>query len=456
VSHFKAISDFRKARLSAVSDLRGLPPIEVYQIGDVYFVRDGNHRVSVARQLEAPTIQAYVTEIRARVPLSPDVQPDELILKTEYAEFLECTRLDEHRQQADLTVTTPGRYPKIEEHIEVHRYYMGLDQGREISFQEAAVHWYDEVYVPVVAAIRTRGILRDFPERTETDLYLWVSEHRAALEEALGWEVETGSAAADLADRHSTRPRRVAARVGERLLDAVTPDGLESGPSPGQWRSERLASRRAERLFIDILVPVSGQEIGWRALNQALEVARREDGRLRGLYVVPSADHLESKAARSVKSAFEGICQDAGVTGTLIIEVGKVARKIAALARWTDLVVVNLAHPPGEQPVARLGSGFRSLLLRSSRPVLAVPSVRSPLQRGLLAYDGSPKADEALYIAAYLAGRWQIHLAVITVLEDKRITPDVAYKARAYLEAQGVQATYVEQSGPVAEAILGG
>lgn len=440
--------------MSAVTALGGLPPIDVYQIGDAYFVLDGNHRVSVARQLEAKSIQAWVTEIQTKVPLSPDVQPDELILKAEYAEFLERTRLDESRPQADLIVTAPGRYPKLLQHIEVHRYYMGLDLGREFSFQEAAGHWYDEVYTPVVQVIRARGILRDFPQRTETDLYLWVSEHRAALEKALGWEVETGSAAADLAARHSTRPRRVAARVSERILDVVTPDGLEAGPSPGQWRSERLASHRDERLFLDILVPVSGQEVGWRALNQALEVARREGGRLRGLYVVPSKEHLESEKARNVKLVFEGLCQDVGVAGKLSIEAGKVARKITALARWTDLIVVNLAYPPGEQPVARLSSGFRTLLLRSSRPVLAVPSVRSPLQRGLLAYDGSPKADEALYIAAYLAGRWQIHLAVITVLESRRVRSDVISRARAYLQAQGVQATYVERSGPVAEAIL--
>ncbi len=79
----------------ANADLTGLPPIEAYQIGEAYFVRDGNHRVSVARQLGAPTIQAYVTEIETRVPLTADVQPDDLILKAEYADFLEKTRLDE-------------------------------------------------------------------------------------------------------------------------------------------------------------------------------------------------------------------------------------------------------------------------------------------------------------------------------------------------------------------------
>ena len=149
--------------MSAVTGLGGLPPIEVYQIGDVYFVRDGNHRVSVARQLDAGSIQAYVTQLQTPVPFSPDVQPDDLILKEEYAQFLRRTRLDEIRPEAYLTVTSPGRYPKLLEHIEVHRYYTGLDQQRDIPFDEAVGHWYDTVYLPVVGVIRARGILRDFP-----------------------------------------------------------------------------------------------------------------------------------------------------------------------------------------------------------------------------------------------------------------------------------------------------
>ena len=93
----------------AVTGLGGLPPIDVYQIDQAYFVLDGNHRVSVARQVGATHIQAYVTEVRTRVPLSPDVQPDDLILKGEYADFLERTRLDELRPEADLSVTVPGQ-----------------------------------------------------------------------------------------------------------------------------------------------------------------------------------------------------------------------------------------------------------------------------------------------------------------------------------------------------------
>ena len=438
----------------AVTDLGGLPPIQVYQIGEVYFVRDGNHRVSVARQFGAPSIQAHVTEIHTRVPLTPDVQPDDLILKAEYAEFLERTRLDEIRPQAELSVTAPGQYEKLLEHIEVHRYFMGLDQQREIPYEEAVAHWYDEVYLPVVQVIRERGILRDFPERTETDLYLWIMEHRVELEKALGWEIETTAAAADLAARFSRKAQRVVARVGEKVLDAVIPDALGDGPSPGQWREERSAGRRDDHPFADILVPVSGEEIGWNALEQALEIGRREGARLRGLHVVPSEDQKERDAAQAVQAEFDRRCEAAGVPGKLVIEVGKVARRIADRARWTDLVVVNLAYPPAPQPVAKLSSGFRTLIRRCPRPVLAVPTTFSPLSRALLAYDSSPKAEEALFIATYLAGRWQISLVVISVSENGLLASNALAHAQEYLETHDVQAAYMQEQGPITEAIL--
>jgi nucleotide-binding universal stress UspA family protein len=442
-----------KVRVAATG-LVGLPPIEVYQIGQAYFVLDGNHRASVARQLGATHIQAYVTEVRTKVPLSPEVQPDDLILKAEYADFLEPTRLDELRPEADLSVTVPGQYQALEEHIEVHRYFMGLEQEREIPYEEAVGHWYDEVYLPVVQVIRERGILRDFPGRTETDLYLWVSEHRAALEHALGWEIGHETAATDLAAQLSPRLQRIIARLGEKIRDAVTPDGFKAGPPPGQWREEQLEACQYDRLFADILVPVSGEEISWNALEQALEVARREGARLRGLHLVPSEAQRDSAEAQAVQAEFNKRCEAAGIPGRLAIEVGEVAPKICERVRWTDLVVVHLAHPPAPEAIARLSSGFRTLIRRCPRPVLAVPRASSHLDRALLAYDGSPKAEEALFIATYLSCRWNISLAVVTVIETGRTTTETLARARRYLETHGAQATFVKEGGPVTDAIL--
>jgi nucleotide-binding universal stress UspA family protein len=439
---------------SRLNTLEGLPPIDVYKVGDVYFVRDGNHRVSVARQLGATRIEAYVTEIETRVPLSPDIQPDDLILKAEYAEFLEHTRLDEIRPGADLSVSAPGQVPILLEHIEVHHYFMGLDEQREILYDEAVGHWYDEVYLPIVQVVREQGVLQDFPERTETDLYLWVSEHRAELEKMLGWEIEPEVAAANLVGQFSPQPQRRIARVTSRLLDALTPDELESGPQPGTWRRQRLAIHRDECMFADILVPVSGHEDGWPAVAQAVEIACRESARLLGLHVVRSAAEVESEQVQAIQAEFTRQCEALGVNGKLAVDVGRVARKICERSRWADLVVVALTHPPSSQPVVRLGSGFRTVIRRCPTPVLAVPGAFSPLSRPLLAYDGSPKAREALYIAAYIATRGQVPLTVITVVEGGFVMPDALTEANKYLSERGVEVIPVHASGPVAEAIL--
>jgi hypothetical protein len=97
----KAISQHRWARVEM--GLIGWPPIEVYQVDQVYFVLDGHHRVSVAQQRGMSHIEGYVTEIRTRVPLSSESQPDNLSVKAGTADFLERTRLDKLGPQADLT-----------------------------------------------------------------------------------------------------------------------------------------------------------------------------------------------------------------------------------------------------------------------------------------------------------------------------------------------------------------
>lgn len=445
----------RWARVKVASaSLEGLPPIEVYKIGETYFVKDGNHRVSIARELGAKFIQAYITEVRTSVPFTPDVQPDDLILKAEYAGFFARTHFDELCPGADLSVTAPGQYDVLEEHINVHRYYMGLNLRRNISAGEATVHWYEKVYLPIVHIIRSRHLLHEFPDRTETDLYLWLSDHREALKSSLGWEIDPEAAADDLASRFSSKLTRIMSRIGEKLFDAVTPDPLEPGPLPGAWREKRQG--RENRLFHEILVSLDGKDSGWRTLDQAIEVARREACRLYGLYVVPSEAQKESKRALDVEAEFERRCAAAGVSGSLALETGPVARTIIARARWADLLVVSLNYPPGSGLVAKLQSGFRTLVQRSPTPVLAIPRPLFPLKSALLAYDGSPKSNEALFLTTYLAARWRgVALTVLTVGQDARTAEPLLTYARQYLTDHGVEASYIHaHSVSPADAIV--
>lgn len=434
----------------ATEDLMGLPPVELYKVGSAYFVKDGHHRISVARQLGATTIQAYVTEVDTPVPITPDLRMEDLVLKAEYAAFLEATRLHETRPEANLEVTAAGRYQELEEHIAVHRYFMGLEQQREVSLPEAAAHWYDTVYLPVVEAIREYRLLKRFPKRTEADLYLWVTEHRAELQKALGWEIDIEEAASHLAEEGDARIEQLLTRFGSWLLDAMVPDSLESGPPPGHWR-EHLDDHY--RLFNDILVPLSGSGDSWQALEQAFDVARREGGsRLRGLHVIVEGAAQDN--AQAIQTRFEARCREEGLSGQLVVETGSVARTICERSRWADLVIVNLAHPPGPQPIAKLSSGFRTLIRRCPCPILAVPRQARPLDSALLAYDGSPKSKEGLFVAAYLAGRWEIPLVVLTVMESDRNLSETLLQAQRYLHARDLRATFVDDKGPVAETIL--
>ncbi len=572
---------------TVVESPQGVPPIQVYQIDEVYFVLDGNHRVSVARQLGVKIIEAYVIEVQTKIPISPDVQPDELAIKAEYAkflsrthldefrpeadlsmsmagryrvleeqidehryfmggeqqreisynealinwydtiyapitqiirqkdilkgfpnrtltdiylwiseyraairrgdtsrieevfaeiqsklpilpdveldklildaeyvDFLERTRIDEVRPGADLRVTAPGKYRDIDKHIEVHRHFMGLEQQREIPYQEAVVQWYNTVYLPLAAFIRRRGMLRDFPNRTETDLYLWISERRAELEQRLGWKIRPESAAADLVNHFSSTPERILARIGEKVIDVLTPDELESGPAPGSWRREGVAARRNDRLFSNILIPLSGQESGWVALEQAIRIAEYEDGHLYGLHVSSPENEEQSKTVFAVRAEFARRCQEAGIPGELAVEKGETARKICERARLMDLVVLNLTHPPETKPIAKLQSRFRTIIRRCSRPVLAVPKVSATIRRALLAYDGSAKADEALFVGAYIGGYLEIPLVVVTVEEIDRTSTKVLSLARDYLHKRNVEARFVEELGIVDESIL--
>jgi hypothetical protein len=163
----------------------GFPPIELYKVHDVYFVIDGHHRVSVARSLNAPTIEAHVKEFLSPIPLTVNSSIEEVILKSALADFLETTGLVQE-YPAEYEVTIPNGYQRLLDHISVHRYYRGIESRQEVSWQDALNSWRDNVYHPMVEAIRRSAILEKFPDKTETDLYLFVMDHLHHLRQRYG------------------------------------------------------------------------------------------------------------------------------------------------------------------------------------------------------------------------------------------------------------------------------
>jgi hypothetical protein len=186
-----------------------LPPVVLYKVGQVYFVVDGHHRVSVAREQGQLYIEAEVRECATRVNITPDIKLDDLQILKSKVNFLERTSLDSLRPAANIKVTIPDGFDRMLEHIAVHCYFMGLDLKRDISEEEAVMDWYDHVYMPIVKVIRDTQILREFPGKTEGDLYLWVLDHQHYLEAEEGIPLQPPEdAARTFVDEGAKKPAR--------------------------------------------------------------------------------------------------------------------------------------------------------------------------------------------------------------------------------------------------------
>jgi hypothetical protein len=194
-----------------------LPPIDVYKVGDGYYVIDGHHRVSVARSLGRDTINARVIDVKTRAPLGKDVDAEELLKAAEYSQFLESTQLHRIRPEARIECSRLGRYDEIFRHILGHQYFLGLERGHAVTLADAVASWYDSVYLPIAKAIRRHKVLDLMPGWTEADLYVEITRRWLALSEA-GLPTGPHPAVHALLDQEAKRwwQRRRSTEVPER------------------------------------------------------------------------------------------------------------------------------------------------------------------------------------------------------------------------------------------------
>lgn len=176
----------------------GLPPVELYRLGEVYFVKDGNHRVSVARERGQPLIDAYVTEIDVPLPLTRDTEPGDLELAEERLEFAQATglladgegvrpaggALLARHPELVLHTAVSGHYRKLLGHIEAHRFYLEEKRDTPLAAEDALLSFFDEVYLPIARLVQDEGIRRAFPGWTELDFYLWIMQYQDFLRAA--------------------------------------------------------------------------------------------------------------------------------------------------------------------------------------------------------------------------------------------------------------------------------
>ena len=179
-----------------------LPAIQLYRVGDVYFIKDGNHRVSVARQRGVAYIDAEIIETVCTSPIPAQMDADNLQDANELAYFLEWSQLDQLRPGHAIRATIAGGYHDLEEHINVHQFYMSQEHKQEVPLWDAVAGWYDSVYMPIVRLIREEKMLAQFPRRTETDLYLWIMDRLNDLRLRYGNDVAPDAAVEDFMRRH--------------------------------------------------------------------------------------------------------------------------------------------------------------------------------------------------------------------------------------------------------------
>ncbi|THF71316.1 DUF4032 domain-containing protein [Deinococcus sp. Arct2-2] len=216
---------------SAQLEGKELPPIQVYKVGDLYFVKDGNHRVSVARRQGQKYIDAYVIELNVTVPPEEHDTLKDLIIKGEYAHFLRETNLDRIvPDHSGILFTTPGRYDRLLEHIRTRQYFLDRKPGREglppVTWEEAVESWYKRLYLRILENIDKHDVMTRFPGRTEADLYLWIMDHRYFLTTQEGHDIGSEEATKDFRAHYAPPLYK---RLGQRVqlllkgeLDPVT------------------------------------------------------------------------------------------------------------------------------------------------------------------------------------------------------------------------------------------
>lgn len=143
---------------------RSLPPVDLYQIKDEYYVMDGNHRIAVAKEFGFQEIDAHVVEF------IPSESTLENLLYRERAAFNDRTGLP-----YGIELTETGQYSYLIKQISEHQHFLEKEINQPITFEKAAADWYETIYSPLAAIIKKGRLIESFPGRTVADLFAYIS-----------------------------------------------------------------------------------------------------------------------------------------------------------------------------------------------------------------------------------------------------------------------------------------
>lgn len=213
-NHFFPKSNFLKHRWESVDRAHyqdvTLPPISLYELGGLYFVRDGNHRVSVAKAKGIEYIDAEVVCLQSEIKLKPGstkADMEKQVLFYEKRVFYAETNFGDITDYWCLDFSTPGQYDVIYNHILIHKYYINMDKPTEVPFENAVVSWFLNVYLPVIKTIDMHKIMKSFPERTKSDLYVFFIKYWDELKQKFGNDFSMDQAAEDFKKNFSEKKK---------------------------------------------------------------------------------------------------------------------------------------------------------------------------------------------------------------------------------------------------------
>jgi hypothetical protein len=165
---------------------RGMPPISVYRLGDLHFVRDGHHRVSVALAMDLGVIEAYVTEIETQLPATGISSRGDLVVKDYERLFRQRVPLPPELA-ARIRLRDPWDYAQLSESVEAWGYRLVQAERELLDRAEAARRWFDDEFVPVVAMLHDADLVG---ESTDAEAYMRVACDRYRLMRTHEWSEE--------------------------------------------------------------------------------------------------------------------------------------------------------------------------------------------------------------------------------------------------------------------------
>jgi len=201
-----------------------LPPITLYELGGLYFVRDGNHRVSVAKARGIENIDAEVVSLQSEIKLNVGDTKEKMIkqvINYEKRVFYSETNFGDITDYWRLDFSTTGQYDVIYNHILIHKYYINQNQTEEISMIDAITSWFNTVYLPVINVIEHQHIMKRFPHRTVSDMYVWIIKYWDNLKKKFGQDFSLDKAASDFTEKYGKSFRKSVVKTFLNILAKV-------------------------------------------------------------------------------------------------------------------------------------------------------------------------------------------------------------------------------------------